>query len=158
MKVQCVSAAGAQLGEGTLWDPARRCVWWVDIRSATLHAHNVAPGANHIQRLEHRLTALGHARAGGMVASGDQGFVRLEVAADLTVHVAAVLAQPREPAGNRFNDGKVDPAGRFWAGTMDDAEATARGSLYRLDAHGLARVRTTSSCPTDRASSPMAPC
>ncbi len=35
--------------------------------------------------------------------------------------------------GNRFNDGKVDRAGRFWAGTMDDREEEARGTLYRLD-------------------------
>ena len=36
--------------------------------------------------------------------------------------------------GNRFNDGKVDRSGRFWAGTMDDEERQASGTLYRFDA------------------------
>ena len=35
--------------------------------------------------------------------------------------------------GNRFNDGKTDAAGRFWAGTMDNSEEEATGSLYRLE-------------------------
>ena len=36
--------------------------------------------------------------------------------------------------GNRFNDGKCDPAGRFWAGTMRIDESSNSGSLYSLDA------------------------
>ncbi|HZG45679.1 MAG TPA: SMP-30/gluconolactonase/LRE family protein, partial [Allosphingosinicella sp.] len=60
---------------------------------------------------------------------GYDGF--LDIAPDLT---ATVIADP-EPdlPANRFNDGKVDRAGRFWAGTMDRHERDASGSLYRLD-------------------------
>jgi xylono-1,5-lactonase len=141
MKVHCVDPARASLGEGALWDPARGVLWWVDIKAPALQAHVPATGVNHAQPLNFRVTALGHMQSGDLIACGDAGIVRLRVAADLTVHVAQVLGTPEEPAGNRFNDGKVDAAGRFWAGTMDDAEAVACGSLYRFDARGLIRIR-----------------
>lgn len=142
MIITAVAPASAKLGEGALWDPDREILWWVDIKAPALHAHHVASGANHRQPLPFRLTALGLGRGGTLVASGDPGFVRLAVADDLSVSISEVLATVDEPAGNRFNDGKIDGAGRFWAGTMDDAEAAARGSLYRLDPDGtVTRVR-----------------
>mgnify|MGYP001548762106 CR=1 FL=1 len=148
MQIQCVAAVRAQLGEGALWDGARGLIWWVDIRCATLHCHEVTTGINHAQLLECRLTALGLARGNELVGCGDRGFVRLSVAADLTVHVSEVIAVPAERPENRFNDGKIDDLGRFWAGTMDDAERGAHGALYRLDAGGvITRVRTGITVP-----------
>jgi D-xylonolactonase len=133
LDIKCVCAAGASLGEGPLWDPARGVIWWVDIKSPALHAHEVATGLNRTQPLAYRLTALGLARDAGLVGIGDAGLVRLSVAEDLRVSIAEVIATIALPPGVRFNDGKVDAAGRFWAGTMEDAERSALGSLYRLD-------------------------
>ena len=87
MQIQCVAAVRAQLGEGALWDAARGLIWWVDIRSGSLHCHDVATGLNHAQALECRLTALGLTRGTELVGCGDRGFVRLSVAADLRVQV-----------------------------------------------------------------------
>ena len=151
MEIECVAPAGALLGEGTLWDPERGRVWWVDIRGPAMHSHEVASGLNQVQPLDFRITALGLAQDGRLVAAGDPGFLTLAVDADFKVRVEAVIARPEEPTGNRFNDGKVDAAGRFWAGTMDDAEQSARGTLYRLDAQGLHRVR-------ERIAVPNGPC
>lgn len=51
-----------------------------------------------------------------------------------------IMAEPeRDMPGNRFNDGKCDPAGRFWAGTMDVNFAPGKGSLYRLGIDGSVR-------------------
>jgi D-xylonolactonase len=133
MEISCAAAAAASLGEGPLWDPAHEVLWWVDIKLPTVHAHHLASGANHAQPLPYRLTALGLAVDAGLVAIGDAGFVRLSVSADLQVSIAEVIAPLTLPQGMRFNDGKVDAAGRFWAGSMDDAEAAACGNLYRLD-------------------------
>ncbi|HEV2703338.1 MAG TPA: SMP-30/gluconolactonase/LRE family protein, partial [Steroidobacteraceae bacterium] len=121
------------MGEGPLWDPSRGLIWWVDIKSPALHAHHVASGANHAQPLPCRLTALGLAADRSLVAIGDTGLVRLSVAEDLEVSSAEVIATAPLLAGMRFNDGKVDAAGRFWAGSMDDAERSACGSLQRID-------------------------
>jgi D-xylonolactonase len=133
MDIRCVSAAGASLGEGPLWDPVNGVIWWVDIKSPALHAHHVVTGVNRTQTLPSPLTALGLAPDGGLIGIGDAGLQRLSVAADLQVSSAEVIAAIALAPGLRFNDGKVDAAGRFWAGTMEDAERTARGSLYRID-------------------------
>jgi xylono-1,5-lactonase len=140
VQIKCVSPSGARLGEGALWDAERGLVWWVDIKSPAIHAHHAATGANHVQPLSFRLTALGLASDGRLVGACDHGFVRLAVARDMSVSAIEVLARIDEPAGNRFNDGKVDDAGRFWVGTMDDEERAPRGSLYRLDKSGKAVV------------------
>lgn len=136
VEARCIAPVGAVLGEGPLWDGDRRVVWWVDIKAPAIHVHQVESGANNIQPLDFRVTALGLCEDGNLVASSDKGFVRLRVGEDLSVSVAEVITTVAEPAGNRFNDGKVDAAGRFWAGTMDDAEQEARGALYRLDGAG----------------------
>lgn len=130
------------LGEGPLWDPSRGVVWWVDIKRPALHAHEVATGRNHTQRLDMRITALGLAHDNRLVGAGDPGFLRLAVAPDLRLCVESVIACPDEPPGNRFNDGKVDAAGRFWAGTMDDEERQPLGKLYRLDGNDITCVRS----------------
>jgi D-xylonolactonase len=137
MQIECVAAVDAQLGEGALWDAGRGILWWLDIRAAILHSHDAQSGRNRAQALDFRLTALGLADRNELIACGDRGFVRLSVAADLRVMIRQVLQAPQERPGNRFNDGKVDARGRFWAGTMDDAETGAFGSLYRLDSSGI---------------------
>lgn len=143
MQIECVAAVGAQLGEGALWDAERGVLWWLDIRAAILHCHHAQSGINRSQVLECRLTALGLADKDGLIACGDRGFVRLSVAEELRVRIREVLQAPQERPGNRFNDGKVDERGRFWAGTMDDAEGGAYGALYRLDGNGvLSKIRS----------------
>ena len=113
-----------------------------------LHRHDVRTGSNHAQALECRLTALGLTQRDELIACGDCGFARLRMAPDLSVCIGEVLASPTERPGNRFNDGKVDDRGRFWAGTMDDAERGAYGTLYRLDPGGAAQpIRTGISVP-----------
>jgi sugar lactone lactonase YvrE len=53
---------------------------------------------------------------------------------DLETHTIEPVAMPEaDMPENRFNDGKVDENGRYWAGSMDDGEKLASGSLYRLD-------------------------
>ena len=148
MQVQCVAAVGAQLGEGALWDQGRGLIWWVDIRSTRLHRHEVATGLNASQSIECRLTALGLTTRNDLIACGDRGFVRLSVSPDLDVSINSVIAAPIERPGNRFNDGKVDDQGRFWAGTMDDEEQGAHGCLYRLEAAGsVVQLRTGLTVP-----------
>lgn len=141
--ITAVTPPGAILGEGATWDPARGVVWWVDIKGYRLHAHHVESGRNHVQALDARLTALALTDGDDLVAAGDDGFVRLSIDENLTLRARTVIACPAEPRGNRYNDGAVDSSGRFWAGTMDDAEEGARGTLYRLDPdRSVAAVRS----------------
>ena len=68
--------------------------------------------------------------SGGLAGATPEGFVAIDIEdGSLTLLAAAEADDPT----TRMNDGKVDPAGRFWAGTMFDDEGPGGGALYRLD-------------------------
>ena len=136
--VQCVADSGAILGEGSLWDAGRRVLWWVDIKGQQIHRFDPASGEDAAIPAGRRLTALALTRDGRLLGCGDGGFGFIDPGNGAFSPWMDVAG---EPAGNRFNDGKVDPDGQFWASTMDDAENAASGALYRLDPTGqVARV------------------
>jgi sugar lactone lactonase YvrE len=126
--MECIADVKAVLGEGPVWDAREQAVYWVDIPEKRVFRWSAAEGARTIAVDRHICSLLPRA-AGGFIGGGYDGF--LDIAPDLST---TVIANP-EPdlPGNRFNDGKVDRAGRFWAGTMDRHEQAASGSLYRLD-------------------------
>lgn len=134
MRAECVWPAGAVLGEGALWDEGRGQLWWVDIKGPALNRYDPANGARWSWMPPCRITALGLAGSDRLIASSDLGFVLVEPEAERLVP----LHHPETAIpGNRFNDGKVDPQGYFWAGSMDDAEEeTTRGTLYRFAPDG----------------------
>lgn len=133
MKAECIWPAGATLGEGGLWDPATGRLWWVDIKRPAVHRYTPATDDRWSWTPPCRVTALGLTTSDRLIASTDFGFALIDPAAGTLTPIDH--PEPHLP-GNRFNDGKVDPLGRFWAGTMDDAEESAAGSVYRLDAAG----------------------
>ncbi len=126
--MDCIADVKAVLGEGPIWDAREQAVYWVDIPERRVFRWSEAEGARTI-RVGRHICSLLPREAGGFIGGGYDGF--LDIAPGLA---ATVIADP-EPdlPANRFNDGKVDRAGRFWAGTMDRHEREASGSLYRLD-------------------------
>ena len=137
--VGCAAKAGALLGEGPLWDSDRGCLWWVDILGGVLHRHDLASGLGAASPQARALSALGLRRAGGLITCGEAGFAHYDPERDL---LTPLPSSSPEPAGVRFNDGKVDAAGRFWAGTMQDEPVDPVGELRRLDGAGrVTRVR-----------------
>ena len=125
-----VGSVRAQLGEGPSWDAARGVVWWVDIRGRQLHATSL-DGRDRAMDVARPLGCVVLRASGGLAAFTPRGFEALDPdTGALTTLVAVEADDPR----TRANDGKVNPAGRFWAGTMDDQERPDGGSLYRLDA------------------------
>jgi sugar lactone lactonase YvrE len=128
-QVQCVADVGAVLGEGPVWDPRDRALYWVDIKGLKVFRLD-SLGELTSWDTPFRVCSLAPRRAGGFVAGTERGFAFV----DLDAGSFEPLAHPEpDRPGNRFNDGKLDRAGRFWAGTMDDAERSASGALYRLD-------------------------
>ncbi len=121
----------AQVGEGALWDEEAQVLYWVDILSSALYVYNPATGENrHYDVGQHVGTVVLRQSGGVMLALAD-GFA----AYDLETGVLTPMADPESHLpGNRFNDGKCDPGGRFWAGTMAYANQSTQGSLYRMDA------------------------
>ncbi len=129
-EVTCIWEIPAQLGEGPLWVAAENALYWVDILSQQVHRLSLASGAQHTWTFAQQVTSLATRQSGGFVGTTPDGFVVINF--DTTTIEPLVLPE-EHLTGNRFNDGKVDGNGRFWAGSMHLAEKEATGSLYRLD-------------------------
>ncbi|MEZ4865141.1 MAG: SMP-30/gluconolactonase/LRE family protein [Caldilineaceae bacterium] len=131
--VQLLVDAHAIVGEGPIWDEAIEQLYWVDILSSKLYCYDPKSGENRTYNVgQHVGTVVPRASGGVMLAVYD-GFA----AFDLTTEQLTLLGDPESDLpDNRFNDGKCDPAGRFWAGTMAYANQSTQGSLYRMDTDG----------------------
>jgi sugar lactone lactonase YvrE len=129
--VETVVAAGAELGEGPVWDARSGRIAWVDILGRRVHLTDPLTGATESIETPLHVGAIAARAKGGFVAALQDGFW---VIGDGQPRRITTIPEAR--SGLRFNDGKCDPAGRFWAGTMAYDEATGAAALYRLDADG----------------------
>jgi sugar lactone lactonase YvrE len=127
--VQCVADVHAVLGEGPLWVAREAALYWVDIQGRKIFRLD-GKGELSQWRTPFRVGSIALRARGGFIAGTDQGIAEI----DLASGQLQVIFNPEEDLPhNRFNDGKVDRQGRFWAGTMDDREQGSAGTLYRID-------------------------
>ena len=133
--VEVVVALGSELAEGPIWDERTGRLVWVDILGRRIHATD--PGTGDTSTIETPLPvgAVAARTRGGFVAALEDGFW---IVGDGPAR--RITAVPEARPGLRFNDGKCDPAGRFWAGTMAYDVTPGAGALYRLDADGRATL------------------
>lgn len=122
--------ARAQLGESPVWDDRSQQLHWVDILAGDVHTYRPDSAHDRVRSLTQPVGAVALAQPGRLVLAAADGFRILDLATSASNLVAEV---EQDRADNRMNDGKVDPAGRFWAGTMSMSGRPAAGSLYRLD-------------------------
>jgi sugar lactone lactonase YvrE len=130
VRVECVADLGCRLGEGPVWDEREGRLWWVDIKAPAVHRYDPSSGRVDSWAAPEPVSALALREAGGLLLSLKSGFAFLDPDAGEVSHL--LDPEPGLP-GNRLNDGACDPRGRFWAGSMDDAEQQPTGHLYRLD-------------------------
>ncbi|MFC1960357.1 SMP-30/gluconolactonase/LRE family protein [Chloroflexota bacterium] len=130
-QVELVLDAQAVLGEGPLWDEREKKLYWVDIVSQALHIYDPAAEENKTYDVDQMVGTVVLSETGGVLLAVQNGFARYDCA---TEELAILVDPEADKPANRFNDGKCDPGGRFWAGTMDVTAAVPRkGGLYRLD-------------------------
>jgi len=128
--IECVAPVGSVLGEGPVWDERSGTLYWVDIKAPALYATDVATRETRRWSMPERIGAVGLREGPGLVAALKSGFAFIDLPAGT---VRPIVDPESDRPGNRLNDGKVDPLGRFWAGSMDDEERAPTGHLYRLD-------------------------
>ena len=116
-------------GEGPLWDPDTERLYWIDCLDGRVFRTTAAGGELRAWDVPSRIGSMALRRGGGAVVALENGFNFLDFD---TGEVTPIVDPEPELATNRFNDGKVDPRGRFVAGTMDLAERSPAGSLYSL--------------------------
>jgi xylono-1,5-lactonase len=129
VEVACLADAGCVLGEGPVWDWRSRVLYWVDIKNPAVHSLDPQTEKSRRWPMPEMIGAIGLRRQGGLIGAFKGGFAFIDLESGQVTRIADPEAHR---PGNRFNDGKVDAAGRFWAGSMDDGERLPSGDLYRL--------------------------
>jgi D-xylonolactonase len=135
-EVQCIADVHAVLGEGPVWVTRESALYWLDIKGRKIF-RLAEDGRLTEWPTPLRIGSLAPRKSGGFIAGTEDGIALVDPAADRF----EIIARPEEQLpDNRFNDGKVDRRGRFWAGTMDDSERDATGTLYCIAPAGWAAV------------------
>lgn len=119
------------VGEGSLWDSEKKVLYWIDILSSEVYIYDPASGKNRVINTCQAVGTVVPRASGGLMVALHNGFAHI----DLDTEKLTPIGEDPErgiPA-NRFNDGKCDPAGRFWAGTMEFSGEKNAGALYCLD-------------------------
>jgi sugar lactone lactonase YvrE len=130
-------AARCDLGEGPHWNAVTGRLTYVDIDAGTIHQLDPATGTETAARIEPPVSFA--------IPIADSSERVCGTGADLTLldghdaPVGKVTVEPGKP-GNRFNDGKADPAGRLWFGSMSLARTHGEAAFYRLDVAGLSTI------------------
>lgn len=126
----CVLDAKSLLGEGPLWDVGEQRLYWVDIKRRIIHRFDPIAREDKYWSTPEDVGSLAVRERGGLVVALKSGFHFYNLETGLATSLAL---PPEQPDNNRFNDGKTDRLGRFWAGSMDDNEKAPSGGLFRLD-------------------------
>jgi len=125
----------SSLGEGAIWNHKTEKLYWVDITGKIFHIFHPETGIHKEFLTGQMIGTIVPTDSGAAVAALKNGIYLI----DIQTGSKKLLADP-EPdlSGNRFNDGKCDPAGRLWAGTMSLTGKSGKGALYRIDGKGTA--------------------
>lgn len=135
--LQLIWDGKATLGEGPVWDHRTGQLIWVDIVGKRVHLFTPADGTKRTIQLDQLIGAAVPRKQGGLVLAMENGFHLL----DLETEIVTPLSDPEsDRPNNRFNDGKCDLAGRFWAGSMAKSDGGVTGSLYCLEVDGTVRT------------------
>lgn len=130
MSWQALTALPDQLGESPFWHPHEHRLYWVDIPAWQLRRADALTGATESWGMPSEPGCIAPATRGGLVIALRDGVYRA-----LTWGGALELVArfSHDLKTTRFNDGKADPLGRFWAGTMYEPRDARKAELYSLD-------------------------
>jgi sugar lactone lactonase YvrE len=151
--IHCVLKWDAIVGESPLWHPQERRLYWVDIQGKKVHRFDPASGRNETFTLPDLVTCLAFRKQGGLLLTLRKEFAFFDPDSG---HLQMLAKVEADQSNTRFNDGRVDPQGRFWAGTMGDPGwKEPIGSLYRLDSdQKVTRILSDVICSNGTAWSP----
>jgi len=129
-----IKNACGSVGEGPHWDDASQTLLYVDIKNLDVHRYNPATGEDQVKHFKDTVSLVVPRRAGGYV----MGLGRRLSLFEWDTGMVSTIQEVELDSGTRFNDGKCDPKGRLWAGTMGPEVGNARvepeaGALYCLD-------------------------
>jgi D-xylonolactonase len=136
MRVQQLDVPVCTLGEGPLWSARDACLYYVDIVSHRLHAYAPRSKQHREWSFDTYVGSVVECHSGGLLLGLGDRVVRFDPRTG-SLEELAVLERDRPQ--NRLNDGKVDPWGRFWIGSIRRDEQAPDARLWCLSPNGEAR-------------------
>jgi len=129
-KAECVLAARATLGEGACWFADEQRLYWVDILKCEVHRFDPVTGRDEVRRTPCHVSFVQPTTRGDLVLGTRDGIARMEFESGRFT----LLCDPEtDQTGNRFNDGKPDPCGRLFAGTIAYDGSDKKAALWRIE-------------------------
>lgn len=127
-------AARADLGEGPRWNGGEARLYWVDINRRELHRFDPVTGQDEVRQFDQPVGCFAFRARGGLLLAMKDGLATLDHWDAAPQPFAAQFLADKPDL--RCNDGRTDPAGRFWVGTVNMAKSARDAALYRVDADG----------------------
>jgi sugar lactone lactonase YvrE len=136
MDAELILDAQNATGESPVWSAREQALYWVDIPAGKLHRWDPADDSTQSWKAPQMLACIARYSNGDWIAGLENGVFRLTETADGTLSSTHLASVEHPLPGMRFNDGRCDRQGRFWAGTMlmDMGVGASVGALYRYSA------------------------
>lgn len=124
-----IPGTASRLGEGPCWYPEEQVFYWVDIEGHSLRKFNPATGAVKDFLMPERVSAVVPMEGGNLLVALHNRICRYDPATGKFAELVCLLENP----SIRLNEGKCDPQGRFWVGTMALDVRPGAAALYCIN-------------------------
>ncbi|WP_180897312.1 SMP-30/gluconolactonase/LRE family protein [Martelella soudanensis] len=131
-QVTVIDASSTRLGECPLWDADGQRLYYIDSLSRHIISLRQDGTDRQLWTLPVIVGSIGLAGPGRFIAGLENGFAFIDISGPDAV-IEPICDPEADMAETRLNDGKVDPMGRYWCGSMSVDLSRPVGSLYRLD-------------------------
>ena len=134
-KAELLYQVRAQLGEGAFWDAINNRLFWVDIEGKELHIFDPKTRIDKLIAMPSRIGTVVPVSENEVLAALEDGIYLVDLNSKKLVLFSDLEATITE---NRFNDGKCDPSGNLWVGSMHLNQEQGKAKLYKIDGLGNA--------------------
>lgn len=128
----------SELGEGAIWDHRTSELYWVDILEKTVNVYNPESKSNMIYFTDSSVGTVVPCYEENQAIIALEDGVYLLNRDDKTINLFSSIEA--DNSENRFNDGKCDPLGNLWVGSMHLAQSKPNGNLYKVNGKGEAEI------------------
>lgn len=132
-QLSLINSPKSILGEGPCWDQDNKLLYWVDILGKKLHQFDFDSNTHQEFPFSQYISAVVLDDTNSLIVAMQNGIYQFNTT---TRELFKIVDPEKEKEHNRLNDGKCDPFGRFWIGSMELDGASKQGSLYRLESDG----------------------
>ena len=129
-KPECIWKTQSILGEGVLWVSNLKSIFFVDIKKKQILILNTKTKKKKILKVNEEIGFISHVKKNIFILGLESGIKIVDLKKMKTIFFLKI---EKGIPDNRINDGKIDPSGRLWFGTMDNSEKKKTGSLYCFD-------------------------